>query len=71
MKEILHFWYSEKQRQIGLKLREREQTMAKINGEITEYTEATKKKKPAGLWDDYNYLGKGTIFSVGGVFQGD
>jgi len=65
----MHFWYSEKQRNVMRKRRDR-QRLAKINGALVEYTECSKKKRVVGLWDDYKYLGKGMIYSINGVVQG-
>lgn len=66
MKEEYHFWYSGKQREV---LRKHTLNRALIRGEEVEYTECNKKNDPAGLWDDYRYLGRGTIYKVNGFIQ--
>ena len=62
-KEKLHFWYSEKQRKI-MRERKKELNCALINGKKVRYTECNKEKKRSS-WDDYVYLGRGTIHSIG------
>ena len=71
MKEKFHFWYSKEQRKIRVTwgYGSKRPVFAMIKGEEVEYTECTKEKKPAGLWKDYKYLGKGTIYRVGEVIQ--
>ena len=66
MKDKLYFWYSEGQRKV---LKKSELNRALIKGQEVEYTECSQRKKAAGLWDDYVYLGKGAIYKVNGVLQ--
>ena len=72
MKEEYHFWYSGEQKKVTSHFcgsYRRDPAIALIRGEEVEYTECSKENNPAGLWDDYKYLGRGTIYKIGGVFQ--
>ncbi len=69
-KEEFHFWYSEGQRHVSKHFDGSTATnYALIRGEEMEYTECSKENNPAGLWDDYEYLGRGTIYRINGVIQ--
>jgi hypothetical protein len=53
-KEVLHLWYSEKQKEVA------GSCIGKlVNGEEVIYTEATIGKQYTSLWDDVVYLGEG------------
>lgn len=39
------------------------------NGKIVEYTEWSFKKKPFSAWEDNVYLGRGSVYSIGGTIQ--
>lgn len=68
-----HFWFSEKQLEAQLKSgsfyeppRKHEKTTALIDGKVVQYTECTSQSaRTAGLWDDFKYLGQGTVHMVG------
>ena len=66
MKNEYHFWYSEGQRKALKKYGMNRLNCAVIRGEEVEYTECNEQKEPMGLWEDYRYLGEGTIYRLGG-----
>ena len=66
---MIHFWYSPKQAKMIDSLQHCyydtpplfKRPLALINGEKKVYTEAGTSGDPYGNWDDYEYLGHGTI----------
>ena len=67
-KEMLHFWFSYKQEKIsddlGFPIK-----VCKIGNTLQQYTMCHDDLNHGALWDDMQYLGKGYIYSVGGVVQ--
>ena len=56
----MHYWYSKKQKRVRTR-RNMPSIFCIINGHKVEYTERNEKDKPAGSWDDYEYLGREAI----------
>ena len=54
-----HFWFSEKKKAHLYREGNKKKRFAKIEGELVVFNEWTQKKKPAGKWGDYVYLGEG------------
>ena len=59
-----HVWYSKKQFDMMQRNRDRFNQAILEDGSIVLYTEMTSTKKLTGLWDDYQYLGKGRWHKV-------
>lgn len=69
---VHYFWFSEKQLEIQKEFsscyiphREYKKCTALIDGKVIRYTECCSRSVPFGNWDDYKYLGQGTIHMVG------
>jgi len=67
--EVLYFWWSQGQAlveedQDRLKHGKALLRLCSIEGRIRQYSECRRIKKPTGSWDDYVFLGRGTIESV-------
>lgn len=69
MNEKLYFWYSAEQDRVSKRFPSYKTTTAMIKGEEVEYSECSSKNKPGGKWEDYKYLGRGTIYRVNDVIQ--
>ena len=70
-KKEYHFWFSEKQESIRLRMNNMcivELKAKLINDKIVKYSECTKTTKGSNF-EDSKYLGVGVIYSIDGVIQ--